>query len=265
MIRRILTVLKLGALIIGGFALLIAAEVLLIFRRDFPLTDPDGPVRGEFGDKSLPRLRFVVLGDSTSVGVGTTPDKSFPWLLATRLSERFHVILEVVGAGGATVRHLADEQVPKAVEFQPDLILVEVGANDTTHVTPPWTVRSKISESLDRLMATGVPLVVAGPPDMGAIPFMLQPLKALAGLQSDTVAGIIESEAKKRGLPYVNLQEGIRRQELPPGFRYYSSDEFHPGEGGYGLWAKVMYPAVLDAALAATDRRSSAPGGRAAG
>jgi lysophospholipase L1-like esterase len=264
-LRRILTVLKVGALIIGGFVLVIAAEVLLIFRRDFPFSDPEGPVRGEFGDASLPRLRFVVLGDSTSVGVGTTPDKSFPWVLATQLSDRFHVILEVVGRGGATVRDLAERQVSNALDLEPDLMLVEVGANDTTHVTPPWVVRSKMSEALDRLMESGVPLVVAGPPDMGAIDFMAQPLRALAGLQSDKVTSIIESEARKRGLPYVDLQEGVRRAELPPGFRYYSSDEFHPGEGGYGLWAKVMYPAVLEAALAATDRRSSAPGDRAAG
>jgi lysophospholipase L1-like esterase len=263
--RKVLRVLKLGALIIGGFVLLIGAEVLLIFRRDFPLADPEGPIRGEFGDTGLPTLRFVVLGDSTSVGVGTTPDKSFPWVLATRLSERFHVILEVVGKGGATVRDLAEEQVPKALALKPDLILVEAGANDTTHVTPPWVVRSRFSEALDRLMEVGVPLVVAGPPDMGAISFMAQPLRALAGLQSDKVTSIIESEAERRGLPYVDLQGGVRNAKLPPGFRYYSSDEFHPGEGGYGLWAEVMYPAVLEAALASTDRRTSAPGDRAAG
>jgi lysophospholipase L1-like esterase len=256
--------LKLGALLVAAFVLLIGAEVLLVLRREFPLNDPEQPVRGEFGDRSLPRLTFVVLGDSTSVGVGTTPDKSFPWLLASRLSERFHVILEVVGVGGATVRDLVDDQVPKAMALDPDLILVEVGANDTTHVTPPWTVRSKIGEALDRLIDTGVPLVVAGPPDMGAIPFMAQPLKALAGLQSDTVTRIIESEARRRGLPYVDLQKGVRSAKLPPGFEYYSSDEFHPGEGGYGLWADIMYPTVLEAALA-TDLGSSAPDGRAAG
>ena len=265
MLRRTRAALTVGALIIGGFAVLLAAEVLLIFRRDFPLKDPDGPIRGEFGDPSLPELRFVVLGDSTSVGVGTTPEKSFPWLLATRLGERFHVILEVVGFGGATVGDLLDNQVPRALALKPDLLLVEVGANDTTHVTPPWVVRSKFSEALDRLRETDVPLVVSGPPDMGAITFMAQPLRALAGLQSDTVTRIIESEVRKRALPYVNLQEGVRRAKLPPGFEYYSSDEFHPGEGGYGLWAEIMYPAVLEAALAATESRSSVPGDRAAG
>jgi lysophospholipase L1-like esterase len=247
---------------IGGFALVLAAEVLLVFRRDFPLADPAEPVRGEFGDPSLPRLRFVVLGDSTSVGVGTTPDKSFPWVLVTKLSDRFHVILEVVGFGGATVRDVADEQLEKALELDPDLVLVEIGANDTTHVTPPWTVRSKFGYTLDRLMKTGVPLVVAGPPDMGAISFMLQPLRGLAGLQSDTVTRIVESEAAKRNLPYIDLQKGVRSAKLPPGFRYYSSDAFHPGEGGYGLWAEIMYPTVLEAALS-TLPEASVSGGRA--
>lgn len=264
MLHRTLKVLKLGALLIGGFALLLAVEVLLIFRREFPLADPPDAVRGEFGDPSLPMLRLVVLGDSTSVGVGTTPDKSFPWVLATKLSDRFHVILEVVGFGGATVRDVVQDQVPKALGLEPDLILVEIGANDTTHVTPPWTLRSKFAETLDRLMEPGVPLVVAGPPDMGAISFMAQPLRALAGLQSDTVQRIIRSETRKRGLPYVDIQGGVRSAKLPPGFRYYSSDEFHPGEGGYGLWAQIMYPTVLEAALT-TLPGASVSGDRARG
>jgi lysophospholipase L1-like esterase len=253
--------LKVGALLVAGFVLLIGAEILLVIRREFPLNDPEQPVSGEFGNGTLPRLRFVVLGDSTSVGVGTTPDKSFPWLLASRLGERFNVALEVVGFGGATTKDLADHQVSKAIALKPDLVLVEIGANDTTHASLPWTVRSKIGESLDRLIDTKATVVVAGPPDMGKSPVMAQPLKALAGLLSDNVTKIIETETRKRKLPYIDLARGIGNEELPPGFRYYSSDNFHPGEGGYGLWAKVMYPTVLEAALRAAEARD----GRAAG
>lgn len=262
--KLILKALKLGAVLIGGFVLLIGVEVLLVLRREFPLNDPEQPVRGEFGDPSLPRLRFVVLGDSTSVGVGTTPDKSFPWLLASRLGERFHVVLDVVGFGGATTQDLADHQVSRAIALKPDLILVEIGANDTTHVSTPWRVRSNFGMSLDRLIETGAPVVVAGPPDMGKSPVMAQPLRALAGIQSDKVTSIVQSEANKRGLPYIDLAGGVASKELPPGFVYYSTDSFHPGEGGYGLWAEIMYPAVLEAALA-SDLRSAAPSGRAAG
>jgi lysophospholipase L1-like esterase len=263
-LKLALKALKLGALLIAAFVLLIGAEVLIVLRREFPLNDPEQPVRGEFGDQSLPRLRFVVLGDSTSVGVGTTPEKSFPWLLASRLGDKFNVVLEVVGFGGATTKDLAEHQVSKAIDLKPDLILVEIGANDTTHVSLPWTVRSRLGESLDRLIEAGATVIVAGPPDMGKSPVMAQPLRGLAGFQSDKVTRIIESEANKRRLPYIDLAGGVGNEELPPGFVYYSSDNFHPGEGGYGLWADVMYPTVLEAALA-TDLRSSARDGRAAG
>lgn len=263
MLRNALRALKWGALALVGFVVLLVVELFLVLRRDFPLNDPQEPISGVFGDPSLPELRFVVLGDSTSVGVGTTPDKSFPWLLATRLSEQFHVELDVVGSGGAASEDL-EAQVDQAIALNPDLVLVEIGANDTTHATPPWTVKRLFGNALDRLMATEAELVVAGPPDMGNIPILPEPLRTVSGLQGDNVMRIIERETLQRDVPYVDLAGGVDRGTLPPGVPYYSTDSFHPGAGGYGLWADVMYPKVAEAAERTTVKASE-QGGRAEG
>lgn len=261
--RGSLKILKFGAILLAGTAVVIIVELVLVLRRDFPLMDPEQPIRGEFGDPSFPPLRFVVLGDSTSVGVGTTPDKSFPWLLAQRLGSRYRVKLDVVGFGGATTGDVVDVQVQKAIELKPDLMLVEIGANDTTHVRMPWVTRRDFGRALDRLMATDAALVVAGPPDMGNLPILAQPLRALSGIQGDNVMRIIEGQTRKRNLPYIDLAGGIDALNIPPDFPYYSVDSFHPG-AGYRLWAQVMYPAVSKAADRATGKVST-QGGRAGG
>jgi lysophospholipase L1-like esterase len=242
--RTLRKTLKIAGFTVLGFLLLLVGEGVYAYTRDYPLHDPAQPIKGKFGNPTLPRLRFVVLGDSTSVGVGTTPENSFPWLLATELSDKFHVELEVVGVGGAVTADLADKQVDKALALDPDLILVEIGANDTTHGTPLRKVQSKIGEALDRLEKSGASLVVAGPPNMGTSPTMPQPLRAISGLRGNAVGRRIEEEARKRDLPYIDLAAGTRDEFRNNPVKYYSVDWFHPGAGGYKLWAEVMLPTV---------------------
>jgi lysophospholipase L1-like esterase len=234
---------------VAGFALLIGAEVILALTRDYPLVGPERRIRGTFGDASSPALKFVVLGDSTAVGVGTTPEQSFSWLLGEWLGQRLHVDLEVLGVSGATTRDVNQLQVPEALEMKPDLVLIEIGGNDVTHLSTIHTVRSQMGRALDRLKARGIHVVVAGPPHMGTSRAFAQPLRALSGWRGKAVRRAIESQARQRGVDYVDLSAGTHQQFQRYPLKYYSQDWFHPGAGGYKLWATVMYPTVLKAAL----------------
>lgn len=230
-----------------GVIVLLGGEAVYTLNRNFPLVDPPQPIHGEFGDPSLPPLRFVVVGDSTSVGVGTSPENSFPWLLATRLGEKFRVTLDVVGFGGAMTRDLPG-QVEKALALQPDLVLIEIGANDTTHIVRLGKVEDNIEAALDKLQASGVKLVVAGPPHMGTSPAFPQPLRMVSGWRGSAVGRRIEQAAVERNIPYIDLAGGTEEQFREDPEAYYSVDWFHPGAGGYKLWAEVMYPTVLEVA-----------------
>lgn len=238
----------------GAVALLIAViavEVVFTLRRDFLRADPDLPIRGKFGDPSLPRLRFAVLGDSTSVGLGTVPEASFPWRLASRLGERFHVDLVVLGSSGAKTADVAADQVPRAIDLEPDLVLIEIGANDATHVTPMREVRAQMRQAIRALSAAKIDVVVAGPPAMGTSRAFPQPLRALSGLNGRRVRRTIESEARRQGVSYIELASKTRDAFKNDPARLYSPDGFHPGAAGYELWADVMYPGILQAAKAA--------------
>jgi lysophospholipase L1-like esterase len=234
---------------VAGFALLIGAEVIFALNRDYPVASPPKVIRGTFGNPSLPPTKFVVLGDSTAVGVGTTPEHSFSWLLAEWLGQRLHVDLEVLGLSGATTKDVNQRQVPEALKRKPDLVLIEIGGNDVTHVTSIRTVRREMGRALDRLKAAGIHVVVAGPPHMGTSPAFPQPLRALSGWRGSAVRRAIEDQVRRREIDYIDLSAGTHREFRRHPVKYYSEDWFHPGAGGYRLWAEVMYPTVLRAAL----------------
>lgn len=243
---------KAARILAGGMAgvlVILAVEVIYVMRRDYLRDDPELPIRGQFGDPSSPRLRFVVLGDSTSVGLGTVPEASFPWRLARRLGERLNVDLTVLGNSGARISDVSRFQVPAALALDPDLVLIEIGANDATHVTPMKKVRAEARRALRTLKAAGINVVVVGPPAMGTSRAFPQPLRSLSGLNGRRVERAIKSVADAEGVSYVELASGTAPAFRRDPEKYYSSDGFHPGARGYELWADVMYPGVLPVAL----------------
>jgi len=244
------------ALVLAGALVLIGTELFLALRRDYIKKDPAGQIKGVFGQGSDPPLRFVVLGDSTSVGLGTTPDHSFPWVLAQRLGEHFKTELTVLGRSGAVTADVADLQTPQAVALKPDLVLIEIGANDATHATRITSVRTKMEKSLDALIATGATVVVAGPPDMGTSRAFAEPLRSLSGFNGRRVGRAIEAAAAARRLSFIELAQATAKYFEDEPQRHYGSDGFHPSAAGYARWADAMFPKLLKAAESA--RRSAA-------
>lgn len=242
-------VVRISALAAAVSLAVMTAEVVFVLRREYIKDGPELPISGNFGDPSLPTLRFAVLGDSTSVGLGTVPEASFPWRLASKLGKHFNVDLVVLGAPGAQTADVAGSQVHRAIEFNPDLVLIEIGANDATHVTPVKKVSEDATRAIRTLKAAQIRVVVAGPPAMGTSRAFPQPLRALSGLNGRRMMRAFESVARTEGVAYIDLASKTRRafQENPG--RFYSSDGFHPGATGYKLWADAMYPEVRRAAL----------------
>lgn len=244
MIRRVALA---SAVVVLGFAVVLAIEVVLAMRREYLPTVPALEVEGTFGDAHAPRLTLVVLGDSTAAGVGAgSPDASYPVRVARRIAqEGFRVRLFGLGVSGARVADVLEEQLPRALEEDPDVVVVAIGANDVTHLTRLDDVEDDMRVLLERLRGAGVATVVAGPPDMRS-PVFLEPLRTIVGWRGNAVAERIEGAAADAGVPVVPLAAGTRDHFAEEPDRYYSEDEFHPGPGGYALWADVIYPYVED-------------------
>lgn len=243
------------SIVVLAFAVVLGVEVWLALRREYLPTDDPLELDGTFGSGTTPALTFVVLGDSTSVGVGVDEAAdAYATLLARRLAEGTgkSVELRVLGESGARVEDVLDDQVPAAVELDPDVVFVGIGANDVTHLTPLDDVRDSMRAALDLLGRTGATIVVAGAPDM-RIDAWHEPLRSLAYLRGKQVTGAVEEAATEKGAAVVELAEetGPFFAEDPEG--HFSDDRFHPSALGYRRWADAIFP-VLAEAVAGSSR-----------
>lgn len=242
--QRIARALGISALATGALA---GTQVFLASRRALILEPPSAP-SNEFGDARLPRLHFIVIGDSTSVGIGATSvECTYPWLLAAHLAGKFRVRLDVIGRAGARVFDAAGEFAPSAAELRPDVVLVGIGANDVTHLTSLKRFAEQLRSVITVLEAAGGELLVALGPRFDA-PVLPRPLRHFVKARARRINRTIERVARSSGVEVLDLPGSIGRAfAIDRGL--YSADGFHPSDRGYALWAEVMKDKVMAAAL----------------
>ena len=75
--------------------------------------------------------RYLALGDSFTIGTGTTPDRSFPAVLVCRWRDRGEEWeLRNPAVNGYTTDDLIRDELYLVAAFAPDLVTVLIGAND---------------------------------------------------------------------------------------------------------------------------------------
>jgi lysophospholipase L1-like esterase len=112
---------------------------------------------------------YVAIGDSFTAGTGVAPGRAWPELLTTALSEHHPAInLTNLAVEGATSDEVA-EQLPEAIELEPDLVTVVCGANDVLRHTRPDPMRYAANLALIfgrlRLSLPGVRIATATSPE----------------------------------------------------------------------------------------------------
>lgn len=241
------------AAVVAGTAAVLAVEIYLA-RSGSRLPDL------ELGlDRAGPGRRLVWLGDSTAAGVGaSTASGALPSQVAdglgaagTSAADRpgsRDVSVSVVAVSGARVADVLADQVPKVAALRPDLVLISVGANDTIRLTGRGAFR-RTYEKVIRALPAGVPVVLLGVPDMGAIPRFAQPLRAVAGWRGRHLDAEVRRVAAATGAVYADIAGPtgplFRRN---PG-RYFAADDFHPSDAGYGLWADAVLKVLRSSSL----------------
>jgi lysophospholipase L1-like esterase len=257
---------------IGAFAGIVAVQLLRLRRMQFlpghpgffvnHVVSPSGATRTE------ERLRLVVLGDSTTAGVGVErPEDALPYLLARRVADAEARPVHVVSYGwaGARVADLPRSQLPRAAEplrttetepFLPgaDAVVIVIGANDATHNTPPGRFRADLRATLEtvRSAAPQARVVLAGIPGFRGALREIEPLIFIADQYARLLRPIGRAEARRAGAAYADLAA-----EVPDRVRgrsdILSSDRFHPSAAGYAAWADVIAGALLAGPLDAAN------------
>jgi lysophospholipase L1-like esterase len=242
--RRWLLAVAVGMPMVAVVVLVVEAGLA---RRGEMLTGAPLELDTSVGVGSGPPLAVVWLGDSTAAGVGASgPAAALPTRVAKGLDRS--VELTVLARSGATVADVLERQLPAVADLSPDVVFVSVGANDVTHLTS----KGDFERDYRRLVA-GLPesaeVVSLGVPDMGAIPRLAQPLRAVAGFRGRQLDDVVRTVAGETGSAYVDIagETGPALRRSPE--RFFAADRYHPSGAGYELWAQAVLDVVRRSAM----------------
>jgi lysophospholipase L1-like esterase len=200
---------------------------------------------GAGSHSGVPTTDVVWLGDSLSSGVGAaTAEESFPWQVATLAAASCGtgVSLTCLATPGAQVSDVLARQVPTAcARLGPNTtVVVAVGANDVSGLTPLRRFRAAYRDVLAALGASGATVVCVGLPDISSAVLLPQPLRAIAGWSARRFDGAVRRMATAAGAGYVAIACPPPEPHRHSVAAFLSADRYHPNGAGYGIWASIV-------------------------
>lgn len=245
MLKRFLII---SGILLAIFAAIIIIQIVYIRYTGTSVPAPSIPREERvFGEGQS--LRYVVMGDSTTISQGGSYENGFAVQSAQYLGARYKVTLLNTGISGATARTVKDVQLNQAVAFKPDVVLLAVGANDVTHRTAFAAAEADLQIIVDRLRDANpaVKIVFTRSPAVDAVTRFPVGAKQLVRSQVERFNTSIEPFITRNRLILAPVAEKTRQAFLDDP-SLLAADKFHPNDRGYALWTPVITEA-LDTAL----------------
>lgn len=189
---------------------------------------------------------YVALGDSTAQGIGaSSPANSYAAILAGRIAKQTGKKVRFINlsVSGAKIKDVLDGQLPELKQYKPDLVTIEIGANDLARYNPEQ-FRAEFYLLTERLPAG---TFVSDMPYFGGR--VHKNSEALAANE------VIYKSLQGRNLQLVRLQSLTRQRQS---IRNYAADFFHPSNRGYVNWADAFWMEIRPQLEAPASSRSAA-------
>ncbi|MES2636894.1 MAG: arylesterase [Pseudomonadota bacterium] len=176
---------------------------------------------------AIPKASTVlILGDSLSYGAGAKEDEDYPTLLSK--STGWTIINKGI-PGDTTAGGL--ERLPDLLtEYQPQLLIVELGGNDMLQQLPQSQTSANLRTILTLAKAQNIPTVLVAIPE-------INPLRAAIGNLVDHT--MYEAIAKETATPLIEdaFSEVLSDKAL-------KADQIHPNAAGYLKVSEKIYAAL---------------------
>ncbi len=112
--------------------------------------------------ETVPALTIVAVGDSLTAGFGVAEEQSYPALLERQLQgEGLPVRVINAGVSGETTSGTL-ARLDWLLTLEPDIVILETGANDGLRGIDTGLVRRNLDEIVDRLQEKGITVVFIG-------------------------------------------------------------------------------------------------------
>lgn len=113
---------------------------------------------------------ILALGDSLMAGYGLAEQESFPAQLQMALDQRNHEVRVINGGVSGDTSTGGVGRLDWLLADKPDLIIIELGANDGLRALPPELTEKNLAILIERSKQAGAHVVLAGmkaPPNLG--------------------------------------------------------------------------------------------------
>lgn len=235
---KIKTIVIVAGIAVGIFVLILGARLLWLKRsvtiyREYWKTQANQPIPSG-------ALVYVALGDSAAQGIGASrPERGYVGLVAEYVREQTGRDVRVINISvtGARIADVIRDQLPQLAGLpQPDLMTIEIGANDVTRYD-----RATFASNYAVLLAA-LPdkTVVANIPSFAGGRFFS--LKEVSQEASREASSQIQAASR---FAYADLHTATTGL----GTADFAADYFHPSDQAYKKWAAAFISAIEKAEL----------------
>ena len=179
---------------------------------------------------------IIAVGDSLTAGLGVAEQEAYPALLERKLKKNGYNF-QVINAGiSGETSSGALSRIGWIIARQPDIVILETGANDGLRGIPPKVIYDNIGKTVRLLKEGGVTVVLAG----------MRMLQNLGPAYTREFADLYPKVAREQDI----ILMPFFLQEVAGNPTLNQADAIHPTTAGHRIIAETVYPYVLQAVQA---------------
>lgn len=190
------------------------------------------------------KLKFLVIGDSSAVGVGANPQSGS---VAGRLAADFPTAdVQNIAVSGSKVADALKQLESLPDDQRYDLILIQIGGNDIVRNTPYKDLEQSLPRVLDLAKHHSDHVIQLTSGNVGTSKLLPLGTRWYFTIRTQKVREIFIRINRDQGTSYIDLYRNKSNDPYAKDpKKYYSPDFFHPSAEGYGDWYSFVKPVAF--------------------